>query len=169
MRLKREKRLTIKSNRGKTQVKILLLLPGFEFMENKATIGVIGAGTMGSGIAQVAVAAGYQTFLFDADTRMLEKAKSDLQNTFSKLVEKGKITATNAAGISSRIRYASSLNEFNGCGLIIEAIVENLEAKQNLFLGIRTQHPYLLSLHTHTQSLVRQWALVQLRQCQLYT
>ncbi len=120
------------SKPGKSWFKILLLLPKFGFMEKKATVGVIGAGTMGSGIAQVAASAGHRTILFDADLKVLEKAKLDLQKTFSKLIEKGRMTGEYAQQISANIMYASSINDFKDCGLIIEAIIENLGVKQKV-------------------------------------
>ena len=128
-------------------------MPGFEFMENKAIVGIIGAGTMGSGIAQVAASAGHKTVLFDADSRILEKSKSNLHKTLSKLVEKGKITGKNAENISSNIHFASSLNDFNECGLVIEAIIENLEAKRNLFLMLEKVVPETCILASNTSSL----------------
>jgi 3-hydroxybutyryl-CoA dehydrogenase len=100
------------------------------------TIGVIGSGAMGSGIAQVAATAGHPVFLFDSDLAALSKAKSSLETTLKKLTEKGKITAENATQISERIRFAGDLNAFKSCGLIIEAIVERLDVKQSVFSAL---------------------------------
>lgn len=96
-------------------------------------VGVVGAGTMGAGIAQVAASAGHKTILFDTNTEMLEKASSNLKRTLSSLVEKGKLSEEKAKGIQGNIAYASSLIDFSNCGLIIEAIVENADVKQRLF------------------------------------
>ncbi len=120
---------------------------------DKLKIGVIGAGTMGSGIAQVAAAASHDTFLFDADPGMISKAKKGHAETMSKLVEKGKITRTEADKILSRIRYASSPGEFSECGLVIEAIVENLDIKQKLFNDIEKIVDKDCILATNTSSL----------------
>jgi 3-hydroxybutyryl-CoA dehydrogenase len=99
----------------------------------KLTTGVIGAGAMGGGIAHVAATAGHGVILFDADSQALEKAKTNLSATLNKLAEKQKITQQQAGEISGRIKYANSLSGFSSCGLIIEAIVENLEIKQKVF------------------------------------
>ena len=102
-------------------------------LNSKSVIGIIGAGTMGSGIAQVASTAGHKTMVFDADAKAMQKAVANMQQTFSKLVEKGKLTGEKAKEISSRITYPSSLNDFKDCGLIIEAIIENPDVKQKVF------------------------------------
>jgi len=102
-------------------------------LSSDTVIGIIGAGTMGSGIAQVAATAGHRTFLFDSDAAAMKRAETNMQATFSKLVEKGKLTAEKAKEISTRISYPSSLAEFKTCGLVIEAIIENAEIKQKVF------------------------------------
>jgi len=68
-------------------------------MSEKIIVGVIGAGTMGSGIAQVAAQAGHATVLFDTRKEAVDKAMTGLQRTLEKLVEKGKLTAENAAAL----------------------------------------------------------------------
>ncbi|MEO8088513.1 MAG: 3-hydroxyacyl-CoA dehydrogenase NAD-binding domain-containing protein [Bacteroidota bacterium] len=120
---------------------------------DKLKIGVIGAGTMGSGIAQVAATANHETFLFDADPGMIVKAKKGHVDTMSKLVEKGKITRIEADQVLSRIKYASSPGEFSDCGLVIEAIVENLDIKQKLFNDIEKIVDKDCILATNTSSL----------------
>ncbi|MCG3166608.1 MAG: Fatty acid oxidation complex subunit alpha [Bacteroidia bacterium] len=96
-------------------------------------VGVIGSGAMGSGIAQVAATAGHTVVLYDNNSSALQKAKSSLEATLKKLVEKQKITEQKANEISDRISYDDDLKSFSSCGLIIEAIVENLELKEKLF------------------------------------
>lgn len=96
-------------------------------------IGIIGSGAMGAGIAQVAATAGHQVIVYDNNQVALDKAKINLQSTLNKLVEKQKISEQVAKDILSRTKYVSSLNDFEACGLIIEAIVENLEVKQKVF------------------------------------
>lgn len=97
------------------------------------TIGIIGSGAMGAGIAQVAATAGHKVIVYDNSQTALDKAKGNLESTLKKLVEKQKITEQTASEIISRTNYASELNQFKDCGLIIEAIVEILEVKQKLF------------------------------------
>lgn len=108
---------------------------------------------MGTGIAQVAAAAGHETLLFDADPRMLEKAKGSLIGIMDKLAEKGKISREKAGSILSSITYASSPREFGGCDLLIEAIVENLDIKRKLFNDIEKIVDAGCILATNTSSL----------------
>ena len=96
-------------------------------------IAVIGAGTMGSGIAQVAATAGCSVQLFDAFPEALKKAQNSLEITLSKLLEKGKISEEEKNRILGNIRFESELNSLSGAELIIEAIIENLEIKRKLF------------------------------------
>ena len=120
---------------------------------DKIKFGVIGAGTMGSGIAQVAAAANHETLLFDAHPQMIAKAKKGHADTMTKLVEKGKLSKDAADKILSMIRYVSSPNEFSECGLVIEAIVENLDIKQKLFNDIEKIVDGDCILATNTSSL----------------
>jgi 3-hydroxybutyryl-CoA dehydrogenase len=96
-------------------------------------IGIIGSGTMGAGIAQVAAQAGNNVVVIDTNETVLNKAKHSLQNTLSKLTEKGKLSAEKAAGIFSLISWELSINKLNESDLVIEAIVERLDIKQTLF------------------------------------
>ena len=120
---------------------------------DKLKIGVIGAGTMGSGIVQVMAAARHETILYDTDPAMLEKAKKGHAATFQKLVEKGKLTAADSSAISSLIKYASAAKDFSECDMVIEAIVENLDVKQKLFNDIEKVVDDECILATNTSSL----------------
>lgn len=102
-------------------------------LSTSSVIGVIGAGAMGAGIAQVAATAGHAVILFDTNAAQLEKAKNDLATTLGKLTEKGKLTAETAQQIQSRFTYATTLDTFAPCALIIEAIIERLDVKQDVF------------------------------------
>ena len=97
------------------------------------TAGIIGAGTMGSGIAQVAAAAGWDVLLFDNQAGMAAKAIEKTAASLRSLAEKGKITAEEATTISGRMRPADSLQNLSHCHLVIEAIVENPAIKSELF------------------------------------
>ena len=94
-------------------------------------VGVIGSGAMGSGIAQVAAVAGHNVVIYDNNATALDKAKNNLQNILDKLAAKGKIES--AAPVLSRITFANDLAAFSDCGLIIEAIIENLDIKKSVF------------------------------------
>ena len=98
-----------------------------------STVGVIGSGAMGAGIAQVAATAGHPVYVYDNNSKSLEKAQSNLKSTLAKLVEKQKISAEQSQSISKNINFVADLNAFAKCNLIIEAIVENLEVKQKVF------------------------------------
>ena len=99
-------------------------------------IGIIGSGTMGAGIAQVAAQAGNNVVVIDTNETVLNKAKHSLQNTLSKLTEKGKLSAEKAASIFSLISWELSINTLNESDLVIEAIVERLDIKQTLFAAL---------------------------------
>ena len=93
-------------------------------------IGIIGAGTMGSGIAQVASTAGCLVKLFDLNQEALDKAQTALEKITTRLVEKGRITIEEKNTIQQNISYVSSLKELATSDLTIEAIVENLDIKK---------------------------------------
>lgn len=116
-------------------------------------IAVIGAGTMGSGIAQVAAQAGHPVVLFDTRREAVDKALSGLRKTLDKLVEKGKLTALQADGIHGRITPASELKDLVGSGLVIEAIIEDLGIKQKLFAELEGIVADDAVLATNTSSL----------------
>jgi len=96
-------------------------------------IGIAGAGAMGSGIAQVAAQNGHQVVLFDTRQEAVDKAKQGHQKILARLVEKGRLNEGDDKEIVNRINYTLSLDDFNSSGLIIEAIIENLEIKKELF------------------------------------
>ena len=96
-------------------------------------VSVIGSGTMGSGIAQVAATAGCIVKLFDLNQEALAKSKNALEVSLSKLVEKEKIDSAEKIRIQSNISYVSSMKELADSDLVIEAIVENLEVKRKVF------------------------------------
>jgi 3-hydroxybutyryl-CoA dehydrogenase len=96
-------------------------------------IGIIGSGAMGAGIAQVAATAGHQVIVYDNNQAALDKAKLNLDITLKKLVEKQKLTTQASKDVFERTQFANDLNSFKGCGLIIEAIIENIDVKQKLF------------------------------------
>lgn len=96
-------------------------------------IGVLGSGTMGAGIAQVAAQSGHPVVLIDNNEQALQKAKINLEKVFQKLVEKGKYTPEQASEVLSKIYFSTQFADFQGSGMIIEAIVENLAVKHQVF------------------------------------
>lgn len=96
-------------------------------------IGVIGAGTMGIGIAQVAATNGCKVWVYDANAKQVETATVGLEKTLTKLVDKQKISAEKMTEILANISIATELKDFKDCELIIEAIIENKEIKTKVF------------------------------------
>lgn len=105
---------------------------------SKIKVGVLGAGTMGAGIAQVAAQAGHQVVLVDLNREVLEKAESNLVKVLNRLVEKGKLSDAGSAEIRDRFTYSVSTSDFAGCGIVIEAIVENIGVKHSVFKELET-------------------------------
>ena len=97
------------------------------------TIGVLGAGQMGGGIAQVAATAGYDVRLCDATLELAKKGLGKIDAILEKQVQKGKMDAAAKGGITSRITPIDSPAKFAGCDLVIEAATENVELKLKLF------------------------------------
>ncbi len=99
------------------------------------TIGVLGAGQMGGGIAQVAAAAGYPVVLVDASQELAEKGKAKIAAVLAKQVAKGKMTDADKDALVGRIQTAGSSAGFEACDLVVEAATENVDLKQKLFRG----------------------------------
>ncbi|MBI3134974.1 MAG: 3-hydroxybutyryl-CoA dehydrogenase [Bacteroidetes bacterium] len=116
-------------------------------------IGVLGAGSMGSGIAQVAAQCGHPVILCDTNAAQLDNAKISLAKTLEKLVEKAKITAAESQAMQQRISYANSIQDFSACDLIIEAIIENLEIKKTVFSQLESIVSETCILASNTSSL----------------
>ncbi len=95
--------------------------------------GIIGSGAMGAGIAQVIATAGHNVMLLDVNGEALERAGKNIKGSLDKLVAKGSITAEKADEIFGNISLTQDYSSFCECHLVIEAIVEDLELKQNLF------------------------------------
>jgi 3-hydroxybutyryl-CoA dehydrogenase len=95
-------------------------------------IGVVGAGTMGNGIAQVAAQAGFDVTLVDVAPAALEKGLATIGKSLEKLAAKGKLTADEAAAARARIASAGELSALAGCDLAVEAVVERLEVKRGV-------------------------------------
>jgi 3-hydroxybutyryl-CoA dehydrogenase len=116
-------------------------------------VGVVGAGAMGSGIAQVAATSGNKVYLFDTRKESVDQALIQLRSTFNKLVDKQKLTADAANEILSRIIPSYKLDDFAPCNLVIEAIIENLSIKQQLFKDLESIVDDACILASNTSSL----------------
>jgi 3-hydroxybutyryl-CoA dehydrogenase len=100
------------------------------------TVGVIGAGTMGNGIAQVFAQAGLDVRLYDAAPAAVDRARTTIAKSLAKFVEKGKLTAEAREATLARIHSAPSLESFADVEWVVEAIVENLALKRDLFVTL---------------------------------
>lgn len=116
------------------------------------TICICGAGTMGSGIAQVAAASGFTTILFDVNTTVLEKAEDKLRTDLQKLVEKQKIAAEKKDEILKNIQFTSAI-EHCIADVVIEAIIEKPELKIALFNQLSAINPATAIFASNTSSL----------------
>ena len=113
---------------------MLLLKKGNLFLkENNMKVGIIGSGTMGSGIAQVAATAGCKVKIYDTKREALDKAKTSLEKILNRLIEKGRIDSEEKNRIQGSIQYVESIKDLNDSELTIEAIVENLDIKKKVF------------------------------------
>ena len=116
-------------------------------------VGIIGAGAMGSGIAQVAATAGHSVVLFDTNAEALSLSKSKLASVMDRLVEKGRLTSEEAQEIQNRISYADHMEALSESGIIIEAIIENLDIKKGVFSSIESLVSKDCILASNTSSL----------------
>jgi 3-hydroxybutyryl-CoA dehydrogenase len=116
------------------------------------TVCVCGAGTMGSGIAQVCASAGFTTILYELNTAVLQKARTSIEAGLQKLAEKGKLSVEEITQIASRITYTGNLQQCTA-DLVIEAIIEQPEAKVALFNDLAALNGPQTILASNTSSL----------------
>ncbi|MGE5314258.1 MAG: 3-hydroxyacyl-CoA dehydrogenase family protein [Acidobacteriota bacterium] len=118
------------------------------------TIGVIGAGTMGSGIAHVSALAGFSTIMVDVDTAMLEKGMSSIDANLHRQAVKLELDETGIRDVIARITAADSLDALRECSVIIEAVIEKADVKKQLFadLSLLTDSECILATNTSTIS-----------------
>ncbi|MEM8799870.1 MAG: 3-hydroxyacyl-CoA dehydrogenase NAD-binding domain-containing protein [Pseudomonadota bacterium] len=116
-------------------------------------IGVCGAGTMGTGIAQVAAQAGHHVVVFDTNSEMLTRARATLDATAKKLFSRGKLNAVEAEALAARVRWTNAIEDLASAGLVIEAIVEKPEVKTDLFSQLEVTLATDAVIATNTSSL----------------
>ncbi len=124
-----------------------------EVSRSDLVAGVAGSGTMGRGIVQVLAQCGIRALVFDAQPGAAERAKTSISQALGKLVEKGRLKATEAEAALGRIEIVESLADFAPCHVVIEAIVERLEAKQELFRALEAIVSERCILASNTSSL----------------
>ena len=114
---------------------------------------VVGAGTMGAGIAQLSTQKGFETWLYDLSADQLGKAQAGINKSLTSLLEKGKIDATSHEAMLSRIQFVSHLDAAQHADLVIEAIVENLTVKHEVFKALEGLVSPTCILASNTSSL----------------
>ncbi|MCC6283891.1 MAG: 3-hydroxybutyryl-CoA dehydrogenase [Phycisphaerales bacterium] len=122
-------------------------------MHNVKSVGVIGAGQMGGGIAQVAAVAGFETVVFDAFEGALGKCKSLHDKLLARAVEKGKMAQPDADAAKKRLAYAASLDALSRCDVVIEAVVEDGRVKKELFRKVAAMTGPQTLLASNTSSI----------------
>lgn len=120
---------------------------------NFSTIGIVGAGAMGQGIAQIAAQAGSHVKLFDVNPEAITKAQASITTQWEKLAAKGKLTADQVTTYSARLLASPDLASLNDCTLVVEAIVEKLDVKKSLFAQLEDIVAAEAILVTNTSSL----------------
>ncbi len=122
-------------------------------MDKNAKIGVLGAGAMGVGIAQIAAQAEHTVSIFDTNAEQIESAKVKLDKVLARLVEKETFDQATADGITERISWISEMQQLSDCSIVIEAIVEDLEIKKEAFKKLEEIVSNNCILATNTSSL----------------
>jgi len=117
------------------------------------TIGVVGSGAMGAGIAQIALTSGLKVLLHDTNAEALKKARNEIKSRIERLVEKGSVPAELVERIDEQLVLANELAALAPAQVVIEAIVERLDAKQSLFAALEKIVDASAVLATNTSSL----------------
>src|SRR6266699_119782 len=102
-------------------------------MSDIKRVGVLGSGLMGSGIAQVAAAAGYDTTVRDVSQQVWDKARAGIEKSLAKFVEKGKLAAADRDATLKRLRFTTTTADLKTCDIVVEAVTEDLDLKNALW------------------------------------
>jgi len=116
-------------------------------------VGVVGCGLMGSGIAQVCSQAGFSTVVREVNGELVEKGLKSIEKNLNRLVEKGTLTEAAKGEVRGRLKGTTSLEDLKGCDLVIEAIVEQLPVKRELFAALDALCPAHTIFASNTSSL----------------
>ncbi|HOX19755.1 MAG TPA: 3-hydroxybutyryl-CoA dehydrogenase [Gemmatimonadales bacterium] len=116
-------------------------------------VGVLGCGLMGSGIAQVAAAAGYATVVRDVSDAVMAKGKAGIAKSLDKFVEKGKLAAADRDATLGRLSYVTEVTALKDCDIVIEAVTEDLELKNDLWKQLDALCPAHTLFASNTSSL----------------
>jgi 3-hydroxybutyryl-CoA dehydrogenase len=116
-------------------------------------VGVLGCGLMGSGVAQIAAAAGYTTVVREVDDAPLAKGKAGIEKSLAKFVEKGKLTEADREATLGRLSFVTDMAALKDCGIVIEAVTEDLEIKNTLWKELDALCPPATIFASNTSSL----------------
>lgn len=117
------------------------------------SVGVVGAGTMGNGIAQVFAQAGFNVVMTDVSQAALDRGLAAISSSLSRLVKKGVFNDNEAVSVLSRIRGSTSLNDLSACELVVEAATENAQIKEQIFRTLADAVPASTILASNTSSI----------------
>jgi 3-hydroxybutyryl-CoA dehydrogenase len=124
-------------------------------MSSIKTVGVIGAGTMGNGIAQVFAQSGFEVLLHDAAAPALDRALKGIDKSLAKFVEKGKLQAADKDAALGRLKSTASIDDLAAVDYVVEAVIENLDVKKSIFtkLDAITRPDVILTSNTSSISI----------------
>jgi 3-hydroxybutyryl-CoA dehydrogenase len=122
-------------------------------MPEISRVGVLGCGQMGSGIAQVAATAGFPTVVRDVETGLLARGERSIQQSLDKLVDKAKLEHADRDGALGRLTFTVHLDDLSRCDLVIEAVTESLELKNELWRALDSLCPSPTIFASNTSSL----------------
>jgi 3-hydroxybutyryl-CoA dehydrogenase len=122
-------------------------------LDNVQRIGVVGAGTMGSGIAQVCATAGYDVAMRDVKTEFIERGFDSIESSLSRFVDKGTLTREEADAATERIEGTTDLDDLADCDLVVEAAVEEMDVKREIFAELDALLDADVVLATNTSTL----------------
>jgi 3-hydroxybutyryl-CoA dehydrogenase len=117
------------------------------------TVGVLGCGLMGGGIAQTAAAAGFNTVVREVNDKLLDRGKSAITTQLGRLVEKGKMDAAARDAILGRLRFTTLVSDLSDCDIVIEAVTEDLDLKNALWKELDALCPSHTIFASNTSSL----------------
>ena len=125
-------------------------------------VAILGAGAMGKGIAQLIVQAGVKVVIYDTNPQALESAKTSITQQWERMLEKNRITPEDLKAYASRLTLAAQLEDLRECDLVIEAIVENLTVKAQVFKSLESILKPECLLTSNTSSLSACWGCISL-------
>ncbi|WP_136589097.1 3-hydroxyacyl-CoA dehydrogenase family protein [Salinigranum halophilum] len=122
-------------------------------LEDVQTVGIVGAGTMGNGIAQVAATAGYDVVMRDIESEFVERGFDSIDSSLSRLVEKEQLTQAEADAARDRITGTTAFADLAAADLVVEAAVENMDVKKDIFADLADLVDEDVVLATNTSTL----------------